>query len=205
MGVLRAVLGLIYGTIILLFVLIPFACGNVLPPFYELFNLFGAIDPFFWAALGGAFAIGFSILGAAWGIFLTGASIAGACVRSPEIRSKNLISVIFCEAVAIYGVILAIMISQSVDVSSDSLAKAFNPDPEFYKFGANLHSACYILFCAGLTAGFGNMACGMSVGVVGSSCAIADAHDSSLFVKILVIEIFASALGPYIHVTRVGG
>jgi V-type H+-transporting ATPase proteolipid subunit len=178
--------------------------------------VFKSISPFFWSALGIAMCVGLSIIGAAWcapppaasasastprphsvppspphphrrrGIFITGSSLVGAAMREPRITSKNLISIIFCEAVAIYGVIVGIILATKVE----PVARRADGS---YSLAA--HNAGYAILGAGAIAGWANLACGLAVGAVGSAAALADAANPTLFVRILVIEIFGSALG----------
>ena len=160
---------------------------DVLIDWGRLWLLFARVNPYFFSALGIAGSVGLSVAGAAWGIFITGSSLLGAAVHAPRITSKNLISVIFVEAAAIYGVIVAIILSTKLDYVP--------PDPDTGAFHGSTMLAGYAVFASGMTCGLCNLVCGICVGVVGSACAIADAANPTLFVKILVIEIFGSAIG----------
>jgi len=151
---------------------------------------FSSVSPYAWSSIGVAFALGLSVLGAAWGIFLTGSSLVGAAVKAPRIRSKNLISIIFCEAVAIYGVIMAIIMSNKMQGVEEFVVPAV---PRGWQ-AATITSG-YCLFATGLSVGLSNLFCGICVGVSGSGCALGDAQKPDLFVKMLIVEIFGSALG----------
>ena len=91
------------------------------------------------------------------GIFTTGTSILGCAIKAPRIKSKNLISVIFCEAVAIYGVIIAIILIGKGKGAYTLYETDWVTDENSYYRG--LFSG-YAIFTTGLSVGLCNLFCG---------------------------------------------
>jgi len=176
-----------YGFGFITFVVVVIALYLLFTGSGEAFNVGRFLEetsPYAWASTGVGLCVGLSVLGAGWGIFVTGASIVGGGVRAPRIGTKNLISIIFCEVVAIYGMIIGIVYSNKIEMVPET--NLYTPDNYFTGFA---------LFWGGLTVGMCNLLCGVSVGITGSTAAIADASDPNLFVRILVVEVFGSILG----------
>lgn len=145
------------------------------------------INLYFFFVMGIVVVVGLSVVGVVWGIFIMGSSLFGVAVYTSRITSKNLISVIFCEVVVIYGVIIVIIFSIKFEyVFSDFDIGVF------YRM---IMMVGYVVFASGLTCGLANLVCGICVGVVGSLCVFVDVVNFMLFVKILVIEIFGSVFG----------
>ena len=85
------------------------------------------------------------------GILLIAPSLFGAAVRVPRIWSLNLISVIFCEAVALYGVIITIILIQKmkdVPIQEDGSVCPLS------------RAAGFAVMGSGMSTGFTNLVCG---------------------------------------------
>jgi len=134
--------------------------------------------------MGAASALIFSNIGAAYGTGKSGMGISSLGVTKPELVMKSIVPVVMAGVLGIYGLIIAVIIANSV--TSVEAGK-----PTYGWFAAAAH------FGGGLACGTSGLAAGLAIGIVGDSLTRASAEQPKLFVGMVLILIFAEALGLY--------
>ena len=123
-------------------------------------------------------------LGAAYGTAKSGVGISSMGVMRPELVMRNIIPCIMAGVLGIYGLIVAVIIQGSIN-------KPENGAPKYSSYSGFAHLA------AGLCCGLSGLAAGMAIGVVGDAGVRAVGQQEKLYVGMILILIFAEALGLY--------
>jgi V-type H+-transporting ATPase proteolipid subunit len=133
----------------------------------------------FFGYIGIACALVFSNLGAAYGTAKSGVGIASMGVLKPELIFKSIVPIIMAGILGIYGLIVSIILSSKID-----------PVNYTYFLG-------YKHLASGLCCGLSSLAAGLAIGIVGDAGVRANAQQEAIFVGMILILIFAEAIGLY--------
>merc|ERR1712007_253395 len=113
-------------------------------------------------------AIVFANLGAAYGTAKSGVGISSMGVMRPDMVMRSIIPVVMAGVLGIYGLITAVIIN------------------------GKMEAATYSAY-----SGYAHLGAGLTVGIVGDAGVRANAQQPRLFVGMILILIFAEALGLY--------
>jgi len=100
-------------------------------------------------------------------------------VLKPDLIMKSIIPVVMAGILGIYGLIVAVILVQKINSN------------DYTFFNGYKHLA------SGLCCGLSSLAAGMALGIVGDAGVRANAQQPKLFVGVILILIFAEALGLY--------
>ena len=135
----------------------------------------------FFGAMGAASALIFANLGSSYGTAKAGVGLAHLGIIQADRIMRGIVPVVMAGILGIYGMIVAVIINTSVEL-------------EQYKYPA---AAGYIHFGAGLAAGLSSLAAGLAIGIVGDTSVRAYGKQEKIFVAMVLMLIFAEALGLY--------
>jgi V-type H+-transporting ATPase proteolipid subunit len=140
---------------------------------------------FFFGFMGAACALIFCTIGSAYGTAKSGVGVSAIGVNHPGLIMKSSVPVIMAGMIGIYGLIIAVFVGTNIS----SKAGNYSVFKGFAHLGA------------GLAVGFSGLAAGMAIGVVGDAGVRANAaaggNEPSLFVGMILMLVFAEALGLY--------
>ena len=134
---------------------------------------------YFFGYMGIASALVFANLGASYGTAKSGVGICSMGVLKPDKIIKSVIPVIMAGILGIYGLIVAVILNQKI-----------TDPPYYYKSG-------YSHLASGLCCGLSSLGAGIAIGIGGDAGVRALGQTDKIFVGMMLILIFAEALGLY--------
>ena len=135
-------------------------------------------NQYFFGYMGIASALVFANLGAAYGTAKSGVGICSMGVLKPDKIIKSVIPVIMAGILGIYGLIVAVILNQRIGTDYK------------YKDG-------YAHLASGLCCGLSSLGAGIAIGIGGDAGVRALGQTDKIFVGMMLILIFAEALGLY--------
>jgi V-type H+-transporting ATPase proteolipid subunit len=127
--------------------------------------------------LGAASALSIANVGAAYGTAKAGVAVAHLGIANPSRMMRGIVPVVMAGILGIYGLIVAVIISNGIKMQG------------YMVFAGFMHLA------AGLAAGMASLAAGYAIGIIGDVCCYAYAKTEKIFVPMILMLIFAEALG----------
>ena len=124
-------------------------------------------------------ALVFANLGAAYGTYKSGVGICNLGILKPDKIIKSVIPVIMAGILGIYGLIVSVILNQKID-------------KEKYTFKDG-----YKHLASGLCCGLSSLGAGLAIGLAGDAGVRALGQQDKIFVGMMLILIFAEALGLY--------
>ena len=137
--------------------------------------------PFF-GSLGVTSAMIFTAAGSAYGTAKAGTGIASMAVARPDLVMKAIIPVVMAGIVAIYGLVVAVIVSGKVTQGGGT----------DYTINSGFSQ-----FAAGLVCGLCGLGAGYAIGIAGDAGVRALSQQPRMFVGMILILIFAEVLGLY--------
>ena len=135
--------------------------------------------PKFYGYMGITCALCFANIGAAYGTAISGAGICSMGISRPDLVIKSVIPVIMAGILGIYGLIVSVILKTKITGNDYSYYEGFK------------HLA------AGLCVGLCSLGAGVAIGIAGDAGVRALGKQNRIFVGMMLILIFAEALGLY--------
>ncbi|KAK8892162.1 V-type proton ATPase 21 kDa proteolipid subunit [Tritrichomonas musculus] len=140
------------------------------------------INPWNFAGEGIGLCVGLAAVGAGWGIWSCGTCMAGTAAISGHIAMRDIMNLILCEVIAIYGLIMSLVLNGRY---------TYEQPP----FDRNAYHAGYAIYFGGIVQGLCSFSAGIAIGIVGGTISVVCHRDADMFFKLLIVQIFSELIG----------